>query len=254
MRWHVWKIAALALAALAGAANAPMPGAPTVLAAASLQEALTEAADRWSERRHPRPVLAFAATSALARQIAAGAPADLFIAADKEWMDDLARRGLLAPGTRANLAGNSLVLIRPAATSADPVLTPAGLARALSAAPLAMADPDSVPAGRYGRAALTKLGIWAQLVPKVVRAENVRAALALVARGAAGYGIVYDTDARTERAVRIVYRFPPGSHPQITYPIARIKASTNADGEGFRRFLLSRDGQAIFARYGFQPR
>lgn len=252
-RSYFSKLAAIGLALIASVANAPPPVAPVVLAAASLQESLTEAADRWAAKGHPKPVISFAASSILARQVAAGAPADLFISADVDWMDDLARRGLIAPGTRANLAGNSLVLIRPATTSADPAPTPAGLARALSTAPLAMADPDSVPAGRYGRAALTRLGIWAQVAPKVVRAENVRAALALVARGVASYGIVYATDARSEPGVRVAYRFPAASHPRITYPIARLRSSTNAEGEAFRRFLLGRDGQGVLRRHGFTP-
>ena len=244
---------ALGLAAIAGgstgavAAKAP----PLVLAASSLQEAMTAAALAWANKGHPKPTLAFAASSALARQLAAGAPADLFVSADEAWMDDVARRGLIAAGTRANLVGNTLVLVRPAFTSADPEPTPVGIARAIGATALAMADPDTVPAGRYGRAALTRLGIWRQVAAHVVRAENVRAALALVARGAATYGIVYATDARGEPAVRIAYRFPTASHPRIVYPIARLRASTNVEGEAFRRFLLSPEGQAIFGRFGF---
>jgi molybdate transport system substrate-binding protein len=250
MRFVMIMLLAFAWAGNAVAAERCVP-APLVLAAASLQESMTAAADAWAKRGHPRPIISFAASSALARQVAAGAPADLFVSADQEWMDDLQRRRLIAPGTRANLVGNRLVLVRPATTSADPETTPAGLARALGAAPLAMADPDTVPAGRYGRAALTRLGIWRRVVPQVVRAENVRAALALVARGAAGYGIVYETDARSEPGVRVVYRFAANTHPPITYPIARLKGSSNPEAEGFRAFLLSRAGQAIFARYGF---
>ena len=133
-------------------------------------------------------------------------------------------------------------------------LSPAPLARLLAAGPLAMADPGSVPAGRYGKAALTSLGVWAQVGPHVVSAENVRAALALVERGAAPLGIVYATDARASRRVRIAGVFPERTHEPITYPLARLKASASPDAEGFRRFLLSPQGRAIFARYGFSTR
>jgi molybdate transport system substrate-binding protein len=125
------------------------------------------------------------------------------------------------------------------------------LGRVLGAGPLAMADPDSVPAGKYGKAALIRLGAWDAVAPHVVRAENVRAALALVERGAAPFAIVYATDARASKLVRIAGMFPAGSHPPIDYPLARLKASANPEGEGFRRFLLSREGRAIFLRFGF---
>jgi molybdate transport system substrate-binding protein len=225
------------------------PRGPTVLAAASLREALTEAADAWRRLGHARPVHSFAASSALARQVRAGAPADLFASADEEWMDDLARANLLAPGTRATLAGNRLVVVTARANLVR--LTVATLARTLAAGPLAMADPAAVPAGRYGRAALERLGAWGAVRGRVVRAENVRAALALVERGAAPYGVVYATDARASPSVRIAGVFPASSHPPIRYPIARLRASRHPETEGFRRFLLSPQGRAIFARHGF---
>lgn len=228
---------------------------PLVLAAASLQEAMTDAADVWAARRHKKPVLSFAGSSALARQIEAGAPADLFVSADEEWMDYVARKGLIRPGTRAPFLSNRLVLIAPAGSRAT--LTIARnfpLARALGAGRLAMADPDAVPAGKYGAAALTSLGVWDGVKGKVARAENVRAALALVERGEAPFGIVYATDAAASRKVRVVGTFPPRSHPPITYPIALLRTSTNRDAEAFRRFLLSREGKAIFARRGFAVR
>ncbi len=233
---------------LAAPASA-QPRGPTVLAAASLQEALTEAAIAWERQGHKRPVLSFAASSALARQVRAGAPADLFASADEEWMDDLARANLLAGGTRAVLAGNRLVLVTRRANRVR--VTIPTLARTLAAGPLAMADPVSVPAGRYGRAALERLGAWPAVRGRVVRAENVRAALALVERGAAPYGIVYLTDARASRGVRVAGVFPASSHPPIRYPVARLRASRHPDAEGFRRFLLSPRGRAIFARRGF---
>lgn len=234
--------------ATAGQAAAA-PRAPLVLAASSLQESMNAAADAWAAKGHSRPVISFAASSALARQVAAGAPADLFVSADEEWMDELGRRGLLVPGTRMDLLGNRLVLVAPLGT---PLARPYDEFRALGTGRVAIADPDSVPAGRYARAALAKMGLWDAVRPRAVRSENVRAALALVERGAAPRGIVYATDARASRRVKVVATFPADSHPPIRYPVARLKASTSPDAEGFRRFLLSREGKAIFARFGFQ--
>jgi len=240
--------------ALAGCARlAPAePRAPVVLAAASLQEALTAAADSWASQEHPRPTLSFAASSALARQVEAGAPADLFVSADSEWMDYLAARRLVRPGSRANLATNRLILIAPAASRARVAMGPRlALAPALGVWRLAMADPDSVPAGRYGREALTRLGAWPQVAARLARAENVRAALALVARGEAPLGVVYATDARAEPRVRIIAEFPAASHTPIVYPVAGLARAANPEGEAFRRFLLSPQGQAILRRFGF---
>lgn len=225
---------------------------PLVLAAASLQEAMSAAADAWAAAGHARPVLSFAASSALARQVEAGAPADLFASADEQWMDTLAHDGLLVAGTRADLAGNRLVVVAPAAWRGR--LTRGTLARTLATGPVAMADPDAVPAGRYGRAALIALEAWPAVAPHVVKAADVRAALALVARGGAPFGIVYATDARAEPAVRVAGLFPASSHPPIRYPVARLKAGTDPDAEGFRRWLRSARGRAVFAHFGFtQP-
>jgi molybdate transport system substrate-binding protein len=237
----------LLLFALLAAAPASRP--PLVLAAASLQEAMTAAADAWAREGHPRPELSFAASSAEARQVEAGAPADLFASADEEWMDRLAGEGLLAPGTRGDLVGNRLVVVAPRTWRGR--LTRATLARTLAAGPVAMADPDAVPAGKYGRAALTKLGAWDAVSPHVVKAENVRAALALVEHGAAPFGIVYATDARAAPDLRTAGLFPADSHPPIRYPLARLKASTSGEAEGFRRWLLGPKGRAVLARYGF---
>lgn len=250
----------MALLALVLAIGAPTAApaqtrGPLVLAAASLQEALGDAAAAWTARGHPAPVLSFAGSSALARQIEAGAPADLFLSADEEWMDHVAQRGLLRPGTRVSFLANRLVLIAPAASPLRLAIRPGfPLAGALGAGRLAMADPDSVPAGKYGKAALTSLGVWSAVAPRVARAENVRAALALVERGEAPLGIVYATDARASAKVRVVGVFPATLHPPITYPLARLSTSTSPDAEGFRRFLLSPAGKAIFARRGFVPR
>ncbi|UVO49000.1 molybdate ABC transporter substrate-binding protein [Sphingomonas sp. SUN019] len=244
----------LSIAALCAVPVAAQERAPLVLAAASLQESLGAAADAWAGKGHARPVVSFAASSALARQVLAGARADLFVSADEEWMDALAAKKLIAAGTRANLAGNRLVIVAAAGTRGGVPARGAGLARVLSRGALAMADPDAVPAGKYGRAALKKLGAWDAVAPKVVRAENVRAALALVERGAAPFGIVYATDARASAKVRVAGVFPADSHPPIVYPVARLAGATNPAAEGFRRFLLSRAGKAIFRRYGFSAR
>ncbi len=226
-------------------------GEPLVLAASSLQEAMTAAADAWAAKGHARPTVSFAATSALARQVEAGAPADLFVSADQQWMDILQRKRLIVPESRETFLGNALVVV---AGKDDPVPAGLGLPRLLATGRVAMADTVAVPAGRYGKAALENLGLWAAVRPRVVSAENVRAALALVERGATPLGIVYATDARASDEVRVAATFPEASHPPITYPVARLKSSTSADAEGFRRFLVSDAGKAIFARYGFVPR
>ena len=222
---------------------------PLVLAAASLQESMGAVADAWADEGHERPVISFAASSTLARQVQAGAPADLFASADEAWMDVLQHARLLVPGTRADFVGNRLVVVTP--RSARVRLTVRTLGLTLAKGPVAMADPNSVPAGIYGKQALTALGAWRSVAPHVVRAENVRAALALVERGAASYGIVYATDAKASPKVRVAGVFPARSHAPITYPVARLKSSTSKDAEAFRHFLLSDRAHEIFRRYGF---
>jgi molybdate transport system substrate-binding protein len=222
--------------------------APLVLAAASLQESMTAAASAWAAKGRAKPVCSFAASSALARQIAAGAVADLFVSADEPWMDDIEKRGLIAPGTRAPFLGNRLVVVRPKGARGD---VRAPLAKLLGGGPLALADPDAVPAGRYAKASLQKLGAWDVVAGRVVRGESVRAALAFVERGAAPFGIVYATDAQASSGVEVVRVLPDASHPPIRYPLARLKASTSPDAEPFRRFLLGGEGRAIFRRFGF---
>ena len=245
----------LLLASLIAVPAAAQQRPPLVLAATSLQESMTAAADAWARAGHPRPVLSFAASSALARQAAvggaAGNGADLFASADEQWMDWLAGRHLLASGSRADLIGNRLVVIARAGTAER--LTTRTLGARLAAGPVAMADPDAVPAGRYGKAALTRLGVWARVAPHVVAGDSVRAALATVESGAAPFGIVYRTDALASPRVRIAGLFPADSHPPIRYPIARLAGSRNGEAEGFRRFLLSPVGQVIFRRFGFIP-
>lgn len=248
-------LAVLAMLALAAPARAQRSG-PLVFAAASLQESLTAAADAWTRQGHPRPVLSFAASSALARQIEAGAPADLFLSADEAWMDALAAKGLLRRGTRQSLLGNRLVLIAPRSSPARLVIAPGfPLGRALGRdGRLAVADPAAVPAGQYAKAALTSLGVWPSVAARLAPAENVRAALAYVERGQAPLGIVYETDARASSQVRLVGRFPANSHPAISYPLAALRGSRHPDAEAFRRFLASPAGKAIFRRHGFVAR
>lgn len=229
------------------------PKAPLVMAAASLQEGLAEAAEAWAARGHPKPVLSFAASSALARQIALGAPADIFISADQSWMDYVEQRGMVRPGTRVPFLGNRLALVAPGRAPVKVAIRKGfPLLRLLGPqGRLAMADPDAVPAGRYGKAALTWLRVWPAVSPRIAGAENVRAALALVERGAAPLGIVYETDARASKGVSIAGVFPAESHPRIRYSLAGLNSATTPEAEAFRRFLLSREGKAIFARHGF---
>ena len=183
------------------------------------------------------------------------AAADLFVSADKEWMDDVEKAGFVQRGSRADMAGNRLVLIAPARAPLRLRITRGmPIARALGGSRLAMANPDSVPAGKYGRAALTALGVWPDVANRLALGDNVRSALTLVERGEARLGIVYATDARASKAVVLVDSFPAGSHAPIRYPLARLSASRNPEAEGFRRFLLSRAGQDILARYGFSRR
>ena len=233
---------------------APSQTGPLVLAAASLQESMTAAAAAWAAKGHAKPIISFAASSALARQVEAGAFADLFVSADEAWMNELATGKLIVPASRVTFLGNKLVVAAAAGTRTRiPVRPRAALVRVLTAGPLAMADTP-VPAGKYGQEALKKLGVWTQVAPRVVRAENVRATLALVERGAAPLAIVYATDAKASAKVRIAGVFPASSHPAISYPIARLVTSRNPDAEAFRRFLTSREGKAIFVRYGFSAR
>lgn len=245
----------LAVAAGLGSPAIAQEKGPLVLAAASLQDALTDVAAAYASKVHPKPVISFAASSALARQIEAGVPADLFISADEPWMDHLAGKKLVRQGSRATLLTNRLALITPAAQPLRIGIRPRfPLAAALGSGRLAMADPDAVPAGKYGKAALTALGVWQSVEPKVAVAENVRGALLLVSRGEARAGIVYATDARVAKDVAVVGLFPEETHPPIRYPVAILAQSRNPDAARFRAFLSSRTAAAIFRKYGFGTR
>ena len=234
---------------------APAGVGPTVFAAASLREALDAVAAAWVAQGGRRPVLAYAGTAALARQIEQGAPVDLLVAADAAWMDHLERRGLLRPGSRAIVAGNRLVLIAPAAASVPALRLEPGvaLAPALGEGRLALADVASVPAGRYAKAALESLGVWGTVAGRVAMAQNVRVALALVARGEAPLGIVYASDARAEPKVRVVDTFAAGLHPPIVYPLALTASSTSPDAAALAAFLRSPAAAAIFVAHGLAP-
>ncbi|WP_454797327.1 molybdate ABC transporter substrate-binding protein [Novosphingobium lindaniclasticum] len=243
-----------AFTALSPSAMAQQSG-PLVLAAASLQESMNAAADAWVAKGHSRPKISFAGSSALARQIEAGAPADLFISADEPWMDEVQSKGLLRPKTRVSFLTNNLVLIAPAAKPVRIKIRPGfPLAAALGSGRLAVADPNAVPAGLYARQALTRLKVWPSVQNRLAPAENVRAALALVSRGAAPLGIVYSTDAKAEPGVRVADTFPPSSHDPISYPVAVLASSRHRDAEAFRRFLISAEGKTVFRRFGFGTR
>lgn len=239
-------LAALLLAAVALGARAE--DRLLVFAAASLKNALDEATSVYAGGK---VVVSYGASSTLAKQIENGAPADVFISADLDWMDYVEKKSLLAPGTRRNLLGNRLVLIAPATRPIR--LSPAPgfpIAGALGSGRLALADPGSVPAGRYARAALEKLGVWQDVAGRIAAAENVRAALAFVARGEAPLGVVYQTDAMEERRVVVAGIFPEDTHPPIVYPAAVLQSA----GPGARRlldFLAGPQARPIFEKHGF---
>ena len=250
-------LALVGTAGLAGAAGAGRtagenaPAQLLVFAAASLSEALDEVGRAFTTRTGVRVNASYAASSVLAKQIEAGAPADAFFSADLAWVDYLDERGLLKRGSRRDLLGNSLVLIAPADSPLRLSIAPGfDLTAALGEGRLATADPDSVPAGKYARAALTKLGVWQSVSDRLVRGENVRAALAYVARGEAPLGIVYQTDAQAEKRVRVVGVFPEDSHSPITYALA-LTVRARPEAARFADFLASETARQIFTRYGF---
>lgn len=223
-----------------------------VFAAASMKNALDEVNTAWGRESGKRAIISYAASSALAKQIEQGAPADLFASADLDWMDYLAAKGLIRPDTRASLLGNRLVLIAPKDSAAAIDLAPGlSLAAPLGGGRLAMANVDAVPAGKYGKAALEALGAWEGVRGQVAQAENVRAALLLVSRGETPLGIVYQTDAAADPGVRIIGVFPGGTHPPIVYPVAITKDSANPDAPAFLSFLRSGAARAAFERQGF---
>jgi molybdate transport system substrate-binding protein len=243
--------AALLLAAAQPQGAAAQGGDVVVFAAASLKNALDAINTEWQKETGKKATISYAASSALAKQIEQGAPAQVFISADLDWMDYLASRNLIKPDTRSNLLGNRIVLIAPQ-DKAQPVEIKAGfdLAKLLGDGRLAMANVDSVPAGKYGKAALEKLGLWASVSGKVAQAENVRAALLLVSRGEAPAGIVYQTDAASDKSVAIIGTFPENTHPPIIYPIA-LTTGAGADAAAFLAYVKSDKARPLFQAEGF---
>ncbi len=252
------RIASPALAALLAAALAlasPVQAKPlTVYAAASTTEIVTELARRFEIDTGTRARLSFAASSVLARQIAGGAPADIFLSASVEWMDHLEQLGAIASASRRDLLGNRLILIARRSSRLALKLGPgAPLLEALAGGFLAMGDPAHVPAGRYGREALRTLGLWRGLRGRVAYAASVRDALALVARGEAPIGVTYATDAPISEAVRVLAVFPADSHARIVYPVALIADAAHPAARRFLGFLDSETAKTIYRRFGFVP-
>lgn len=248
-----WMVAAVISAALSlTAIPAFADGKVVVFAAASLKNALDEVGAAWKADASKDITASYAATSVLAKQIQEGAPADVFFSADLDWMKKLADGKLITDGTQVNLLGNTLVMVAPAnSTAATTIERNFDLAALLGDGKLAMADVKAVPAGKYGKAALENLGVWASVESKVAMAENVRAALKLVALGEAPLGIVYATDAKAEAGVKVIGTFPADSHPPIVYPAAVAATSKNPDAAQFLKYLQSAKAQDIFKAQGF---
>jgi molybdate transport system substrate-binding protein len=223
-----------------------------VFAAASLTDALNAVSDAYAAAGHAKPTFSYAASSALAKQIEQGAPASIFVSADEQWMDYLADKQLIVPPSRVSFLGNTLVLVAP---SDHPlkikIAADFPLAKALGGGKLALAEPSSVPAGKYGKAALENLGVWHSVEANVVRADNVRAALTFVERGEAAAGIVYATDAAMTNKVVVVDTFPEITHAPIVYPLAIVKGHDSAEAQAFRTFMLGDAAKAIYRKYGF---
>ncbi len=223
-----------------------------MFAASSTIGAIGDLAQTYSARDLGDVRVAFAGSSALARQIAAGAPADIYISANSQWMDYLATSNALELGTRRDLVGNRLVVIAPSAGPMDVRLeADFPLVQAMNGKPLAMGDPDHVPAGMYAKAALKKLGLWEALAAHIAPMHNVRAALVLVERGEAAAGVVYATDAAASTRVSVVAAFPSDSHPPIVYPVAIVAGHDRPEVRRFFAFLTSAEAMCVFKGHGF---
>lgn len=245
-------VAALTALALVSAPLRAAADDVTVFAAASLTNALDRVAEAWTAETGHRAVMSYAGSSALARQIQEGAPADIFISASVDWMDAIEKSGDLRKGTRRDILGNTLVLIAHGRDAA-PVTIDANLdlVGLLAGGRLSMALVDAVPAGVYGKSALTALGLWDRVEPLVAQSDNVRAALAFVAQGEAPLGIVYATDAVVADNVTIIGTFPEGSHAPITYPAGITAQGDSAVAGAFLDYLTSDTARGIWAEFGF---
>ena len=242
----------IAVSLASTAARAQDDAGLTVFAAASLKEALDDAAAAYRKQTGVPVRVSYAASSALARQIEQGAPADVFFSADLEWMDYLQQRNRLDVATRRSLLGNRLVLIAPRASKAQVDLRrPATLLAALGDGRLAVGQTRTVPAGKYAKASLESLSLWNGVRPRLAESESVRAALMLVARGETPLGIVYASDAKAEPGVRVVATFPEDSHPPIVYPVAALRGARAAQAARFVQWLASPDADALFTKRGF---
>ena len=245
--------AAVAVPTLIGAALPALAADPVVFAAASLKNALDDVAAAYKAKTGKAVAISYAGTATLAKQIEQGAPADIFFSADTTWMDYAVEQKLVQPETRRTLLGNEIVLVAPKDSAATIKIAP-GMDLAGLLGPgghLAMANFDTVPAGKYGRASLERLGVWDSVAGNVVQAENVRLALAFVARGEAPAGIVYATDAAAEPTVKVIGVFPADSHPPILYPVAMIASSTNPEAKAFFDFLQSDAAAPAYRKQGF---
>lgn len=252
LRFRVAFLAVLAFAVSLGGLPARADDL-LVFAAASLKNALDEANAAYRKQSETGVSASYAASGALAKQIENGAPADVFISADLEWMDRVQEKGLIRPDTRANWLGNRLVLVAPANSAAKLDVKPGlDLAAVLKGGRLAMGDPKFVPAGRYGQTALEKLGAWDAVQNNLALSDSVRAALALVSRGEAPLGIVYETDVAADKGVKIVGVFPEDSHPPIVYPVALTAGSKNPDAPKYLAWLKSRAAAPFFEKQGFR--
>ena len=246
------SLRALAVAAFLAVALPAHADDVVVFAAASLKPALDTLLESPEAKAIGKIRPSYGASSQLARQIEAGAPAAVFVSADRDWMDYVAQKDLVEPGTRVDLLGNALVVVAPKESTATiDVARPASFAAALGDGRLAMAEPNSVPAGKYGKAALTKLGIWSGIEARVVAADNVRAALNFVVRGEAPLGIVYRSDAVSEPTVRIVATFPADSHETIVYPLALVRGHVSDAAKNVHALLRAPAARAVFQKYGF---
>ncbi|WNN45693.1 MULTISPECIES: molybdate ABC transporter substrate-binding protein [Winslowiella] len=251
-RWFTGAAITLSLAGHAVAADNTI----TVFAAASLTNALEDIATQYQQGKPVKIVSSFASSSTLARQIEQGAPADLFISADQQWMDYAIDKHSVDKQTRYTLLGNELVLIAPTASQPQPVdiSKTTDWKSLLKGQRLAVGDPDHVPAGIYAKEALQNLGAWETLSPVMARANNVRAALALVERDETPYGIVYGSDAVASKKVKVVGIFPADSHKPVEYPMAIVSQHPSAAVSAFFQYLKSPEAAVIFKRYGFAPR